>query len=233
MGEPAQKRLQAILEATDLGAGFQISMRDLEIRGAGNLLGAEQSGHIAAVGFDLYTRLLAQAVEQLQTGKKPGAEEWLEARAGLRGPAPVTLDLPLQAYLPVDYVPDPEVRLQVYRHMAEVRTSRQVQEMVRELRDRFGEPPPPAQLLVDLLRLKVLALRAGATEVRADGRQIAITLAGEVRPDLSDLPPWVQQRLRTRANLAWLDRQGLGERWVEVLRRVLLALAGAQGEDDR
>ena len=234
MGEAAQKRLQAILEATDLGAGFQIAMRDLEIRGAGNLLGVEQSGHIAAVGFDLYTRLLAQAVEELEAAGGISAlerarEEGREARAAMRGPAPVTLDLPLEAYLPADYVPAAEVRLELYRRMAEVRSARQVQEIATELRDRFGVLPRPALALLDLLRMRVLALRAGVREVRSDGRQVTIVLPEGARPHLPTLPRWLEQRLRARTNVITVDLQGLGERWVEVLRKVLVALARLEG----
>ena len=234
LGEAAQKRLQAILEATDLGAGFQLAMRDLEIRGAGNLLGAEQSGHIAAVGFDLYTRLLAQAVEELRVagGDTERLARIREERrqAGLVGPAPVTLDLPLPAYLPPEYIPEPEVRLQVYRRMAEVRTSREVQEIARELRDRFGEPPEPARTLLELLRLRVLALRAGVQEVRYEDHHIVLTLAEGARSELDELPRWLQARLRQRTHLLWLDLEGVGERWPEVLRTLLLALARpAQG----
>ncbi|MGB9723371.1 MAG: transcription-repair coupling factor [Chloroflexia bacterium] len=229
LGEAAQKRLQAILEATDLGAGFQLAMRDLEIRGAGNLLGAEQSGHIAAVGLDLYTRLLAQAVEELQAAGED-TERLARIReerrqAGLAGPAPVTLDLPLPAYLPPEYIPEPEVRLQMYRRMAEVRTSRQVQEIARELHDRFGEPPEPARALLELLRLRVLALRAGVREVRCENHRIVLALAEGARPELGELPRWLQARLRRRTHLLWLDLEGLGERWPEVLRTLLLALA--------
>ncbi len=238
MSDSAQKRLQAITEATDLGAGFQIAMRDLEIRGAGNLLGAEQSGHIAAVGFDLYTRLLARAVEEMQAGGGETAhllrarQEGQRARAELRGPAAVALHLPLRAYLPEEYVPDPEVRLQVYRQMADVRTSRQAQEVARELRDRFGEPPAPAQALLELLRLRVLALRAGVREVRRDGQTIVIAMAEGTKPPVEQMPRWLAQRLRVRADQAWLDLSGLGERWLEVLRKVLLALAKDEGDGE-
>ncbi len=229
LGEAAQKRLQAILEATDLGAGFQLAMRDLEIRGAGNLLGAEQSGHIAAVGFDLYTRLLAQAVEELQAagGDAERLARIREERrqAKLIGPAPVALDLPLPAYLPPEYIPEPEVRLQMYRRMAEVRTSREVQEIARELRDRFGEPPEPARALLELLRLRVLALRAGVREVRCEDHRIVLALAEGARPALGELPRWLQARLHQRTHLLWLDLEGLEERWPEVLRTLLLALA--------
>lgn len=228
LGEAAQRRLQAILEATDLGAGFQIALRDLEIRGAGNLLGAEQSGHIAAVGFDLYARLLSEAVEQLRQDKgkaPPRAQviaEWREAQ--LRGPAPVTLDLPLEAYLPDDYVNEAEVRLQVYRRMADLRTTRQVEEMARELRDRFGELPKPAQTLLELLRLKVLAMRAEVRQIHAQDHRIVISLGEGARPALPDMPAWIAQRLRLRGHMIWLERRGLGQRWLEVLRQVLLSL---------
>ncbi len=226
MGDAAQRRLQAILEATDLGAGLQIAIRDLEIRGAGNLLGAEQSGHIAAVGFDLYSRLLRQAVEELRQEGRLAAPVPAGQEEGLSEPAPVILDLPLPAYLPATYVDDPEVRLQVYRRLAEVRNAHQVREMARELRDRFGEPPPEARMLLDLLRLKVLALRAGACEVRAHDGEIHIRFPEGSRPQvpLKDLPLWLRRRLRVQANLVRLERQGLGERWPEVLRQVLVAL---------
>ena len=111
--EPAQKRLQTIFEATELGAGFQIALRDLEIRGAGNLLGAEQSGHIGAVGFDLYVRLLAEAVERLKALQR-GEEPPLPATAR---PA-VTIDLPLTAHIPDSYVPDLNLRLALYQRLA-------------------------------------------------------------------------------------------------------------------
>src|SRR5262245_54366833 len=112
LSETAQRRLQAIFEATELGAGFQIAMRDLEIRGAGNLLGAEQSGHMQAVGFDLYVKLLAEAVDRLKTlqrGETP--------KPPLTSRPAVTLDLPLTAYLPDVYIPDLNLRLAVYQRL--------------------------------------------------------------------------------------------------------------------
>jgi transcription-repair coupling factor (superfamily II helicase) len=237
LGEAAQRRLEAITEATDLGAGFQVAMRDLEIRGAGNLLGAEQSGHIAAIGFDLYTRLLARAVEeQRTTDREPASisrerEEGQRERAKLRGPAPVSLDLPLEAYLPPEYIPDDEVRLEMYRQMAEVRTSRQVQEVAKELRDRFGALPPPAEELLELLRLRGLALRAGVRDVRHDGQMMIITMPEGVKAAVGEVPSWLEQRLRVRANLVWIDLQGLGRRWLEVLSKVLLSLARNRNEE--
>ncbi|MBN1485852.1 MAG: transcription-repair coupling factor [Chloroflexia bacterium] len=234
--EAAQKRLQAILEATELGAGFQVAMRDLEIRGAGNLLGAEQSGHVAAVGFDLYTRLLSQAVEKLRAGRGQTSElkrltaEWKQSQLEMQGPAPLTLDLPLSAYLPTDYVADAEVRLQVYRRMADIRTTRQIQEMGQELRDRFGPLPEPANTLLDMLRLRVLGLRAGVERIYMEGSRLIIALPEGTRPTLVELPSWVRQRLQLRAHMIWLECGDLGERWREVLQRLLVALAAPEGK---
>lgn len=159
MSEDAQKRLDTMLETQELGAGFKIAMKDLEIRGAGNLLGAEQSGQIAAVGFELYVRLLEEAVEQQR-----GAEERpLEAQVD----APtVNLSLPLSAFLPEDYIEDQAIRLDMYRKLAApMQTAGQVREIVRELEDRFGVLPDPVRSLMYLLDIKVLAIRAGIEAV--------------------------------------------------------------------
>ena len=122
----AQERLVAIQEATELGAGLRLAMRDMEIRGAGNILGAEQSGHIAAVGYELYIRLLAQAVEEIRSG---------EPRREI---GPVTLDLPLTALIPADYIIDTELRLAMYRRIAAVQTEAELAGARDELEDRFG-----------------------------------------------------------------------------------------------
>jgi transcription-repair coupling factor (superfamily II helicase) len=124
----AQARLETIAEETELGAGYNIAMRDLEIRGAGELLGAQQSGHIAAIGFDLYTRLLAQAVRQRKAARE-GKPLPLEL------PEPTTIDLPLAAYIPTDYVPDSALRLRLYRRMAGLTSLDEVDEMAEELGD--------------------------------------------------------------------------------------------------
>src|SRR5262249_37321171 len=154
--ETAQRRLQAIFEATELGAGFQIALHDLEIRGAGNLLGAEQSGHMAAVGFDLYVRLLADAVERLkaiQRGEPPPPP-------GLAKPA-LTLDLPLSAHLPDSYVPDLNLRLALYQRLAKAETNEEADAIESEMNDRFGPPPQAAKNLLWVVRLRLLATEAG------------------------------------------------------------------------
>ncbi|PMP79876.1 MAG: transcription-repair coupling factor, partial [Chloroflexus aggregans] len=157
MSSDARQRLETIQEATELGAGFRVAMRDLEIRGAGNLLGAEQSGHIAAVGFDLYSRLLEQAVQQLKrdvdemTVDRGFTPSPTAMAAGLRAPtvsekvlvAPlVTIDLPLTAYLPPTYIADETVRLAVYQRMIDADTIEEVRSLRQELIDRFGGPLP-------------------------------------------------------------------------------------------
>jgi transcription-repair coupling factor (superfamily II helicase) len=150
----SQKRLEALMDFTELGSGFAIAMRDLEIRGAGNLLGSEQSGHIAAVGFEMYLRLLEEAVA-LAKGQPAKQEET----------APVIVELALDAYLPVDYVRDEIERVDLYRRASGVRTLAELDDLAEELNERFGKPPEPALNLLGLSRIKLLAREVGATAV--------------------------------------------------------------------
>ncbi len=142
ISETAQKRLEAVFEATELGAGFQIALRDLEIRGAGNVLGAEQSGYIAAVGFEMYSRLLGEAVASLRSALKPGQDS-----PPSLPPAP-PVDLPLSAHVPASYIEDMHARLAVYQRIAAIESAEQVSEMEAELRDRFGPVPPSIENLL-------------------------------------------------------------------------------------
>jgi transcription-repair coupling factor (superfamily II helicase) len=144
----AERRLRAIYEATELGAGFRIAMKDLEIRGAGNLLGPEQSGFMNVVGFDLYSRLLAEAIQELQ-GKKA------EAAVPV-----VTIDLPVDAYIPDEYINDRALKMNFYQRLANLMTREQVEAMRSELQDRFGPLLPPVENL-----LKLIALKVGAGEM--------------------------------------------------------------------
>ena len=154
----ALERLEAIQEATELGAGFQVAMRDMEIRGAGNILGGEQSGHIAAVGFDLYTRMLAHAVEEIRAGH-PIAE-----------PEEVNLDIAVEAGIPEEYVPDEQGRLELYQRIAAAQNERALADLDAELRDRFGPIPEVTERLFDLVRLRQRASRLGLTTlVERDG----------------------------------------------------------------
>ncbi|NJO04976.1 MAG: transcription-repair coupling factor [Chloroflexaceae bacterium] len=254
MTEEAQQRLQVIQEATELGAGFRIAMRDLEIRGAGNLLGAEQSGHIAAVGFDLYSRLLEQAVHQLKAGKSfddedadtpPPADPATDANGEpppratrpKRGKTAadivvnekilvsplVTLDLPLTAYLPEDYIDDDTVRLGVYQRMAEANTPPEVQALRQELRDRFGELPEPAANLLTWLLIKALALHAGINSVITTDEEFIVRLPTMDTQGRERIKRRFgrDKALRVGPQFLRLDRRELNGNWADKLIGVL------------
>ena len=150
--EEAYERLRTIGEATELGSGFRIAMRDLEIRGAGNLLGENQSGHIAAVGYDLYVQMVNEAVAEMK-GEEP------------REPAEVKLDVPTDAYLPLDYVTREELRLEAYRRLAAVTTHAEVEDIRTEWEDRYGPVPAPADSLLAVGHLRAECFRLGVREV--------------------------------------------------------------------
>ncbi len=150
--EQAYERLKTIGEFTDLGSGFKIAMRDLEIRGAGHLLGQVQSGHIAAVGFDLYCEMVTEAVAEL-TGRA-------------EAPAPeVVIEVPVLALLPSEYMAEEDARLEAYRRLGNVRDLATVQDIENEWRDRYGEPPPAAMALLEIARLRARAVELGITEI--------------------------------------------------------------------
>jgi transcription-repair coupling factor (superfamily II helicase) len=249
MTEEAKQRLDAIQEATELGAGFRIAMRDLEIRGAGNLLGAEQSGHIASVGFDLYSRLLEQAVGKLKTARREGnaeeARNLLERAPDEQAPAAparspttstvvdekvlvsplVTLDLPLTAFLPAEYIVDDVVRLSVYQRLADAATARQVREMRQEIVDRFGPLPEPAEHLLTWLQFRVLALRAGVSSIVTTPDEFVIRLPGSPAPrERLKLQFARDATVKIGPQYLRIDRRALDGNWVERLQHVLEAL---------
>jgi transcription-repair coupling factor (superfamily II helicase) len=150
--EEAYERLKAIGEFTDLGSGFKIAMRDLEIRGAGNLLGGEQSGHIAAVGFDLYCQMVTEAVGELTGRVHPE-------------PVEIAIDLPVDAHLPTAYISRDDVRMEAYRRLAAVTTPEDVADVQAEWEDRYGAAPPPAAALLDAARLRAECVRVGVRSV--------------------------------------------------------------------
>jgi len=162
--ETAQKRLQVIEEMTELGGGFRLAMRDLEIRGAGNLLGAEQHGHIAAVGFDLYTKLLAEAVRELKGDTGGVAVE------------PV-ITVGVEALLPDAYVPEVNQRLGIYQRLTDLSGPAEVADMRAELSDRFGPPPPAVDALLDIVALRALARGLHIERVEAGGGRARVTFA--------------------------------------------------------
>ncbi len=157
MSDEARKRLQAIFNASELGAGFQIALADLEIRGAGNILGGEQSGHMAAVGFDLYSRLLAEAVEE-QKARHEGRAPVVEAPQSV-------IDLPLEANLPDSYVPDTPQKLELYRRLARARSAGDLAAFRQEVVDRYGPLPAPVVRLVEVAELRLAAEAAGVSSI--------------------------------------------------------------------
>ncbi|HYI45415.1 MAG TPA: transcription-repair coupling factor [Actinomycetota bacterium] len=160
--EDAHERLKTIAEHTGLGSGFRIAMRDLEIRGAGNLLGAEQHGHIAEVGFDLYVKLMAAAVDEAK------GMPWRED-------GEVRIDLPLDAYIPKDYIADENLRIETYRRIAAAREEEDVKEVHAELEDRYGAPlPSSVEALFDVVRLRALMADRGIVEAATVARNLRI-----------------------------------------------------------
>ncbi len=172
LSEPARKRLSAIREFTDLGAGFRIAARDLEIRGAGNLLGGEQSGHIAAVGIETYLKLLEETVRELR------GESVAEAPS-------VAIDLPVPMSIPQDYVSDANLRMELYQKIAAFDSAER--ELLAELADRFGPPPPSVRTLVQVAALKRLAESLRVQSISAKGRELVIRLRRDARIDVARL----------------------------------------------
>jgi transcription-repair coupling factor (superfamily II helicase) len=157
--EHAHDRLATIAQHSELGAGMYVAMKDLEIRGAGNLLGGEQSGHIEGVGFDLYVRMVGEAVQQFK-GERPDEE------------VDVKIDLPVDAHLPHEYIGVERLRLEMYRKLASARSGAELDEAVVEMRDRYGEPPEAVANLVAVARFRLLARAYGLTDISLQGRHV-------------------------------------------------------------
>jgi transcription-repair coupling factor (superfamily II helicase) len=177
--EQAEKRIAAIREFSELGSGFKIAMRDLEIRGAGNLLGPEQHGFVSAVGLELYLQMLQDAVQEAK-GEAP-----------VERPQ-VSVDLPVEAYLPADYAPDLNQRIDLYRRLANAPDQQRLEALEAEIADRFGRPPPePVQNLVRLARLKVRCAAAGVQTITTELNLISLRLTDDRR-----LTPLLVQKLQ-------------------------------------
>ncbi len=174
--EVAEKRLAAIKEFTELGSGFKISMRDLEIRGAGNLLGARQHGHMEAVGYDLYCKMLNEAVKRLK-GEKVENDEF-----------ETNIDLKMDAFIPADYIPNEFQKLDVYKRIAEIETEPERDDMVDELIDRFGEPPQSVCNLLEIALLKAKAHDAYITAIVEKANQIRITMFPQAKVATDKIP---------------------------------------------
>ncbi len=148
----ARRRLAALKEFSDLGAGFKIAALDLELRGAGNLLGGEQSGHIEAIGFELYTQMLDRAIREMKGEAAPEEAE-------------TQLNLGLNIRIPADYIPEENQRLRMYKRVAGVETESQLSDVGSELQDRYGEPPQAVRNLLDYASLKLLCIRVGVVGI--------------------------------------------------------------------
>jgi len=216
----ANKRLRTIFEATELGSGFGIAMKDLEIRGAGNLLGVKQSGHIAALGFDLYCQLLAEAVEELKARQTGETRKSVIVGETKELPSVV---LPLDAHIPEEYVPNLNTRLSLYHRLARVEHVEEVEDMAREFEDRFGPMPQPVDNLLYIVKIKVLAARAEVSSVSTQGRQIVIKPPETVIVSVAkqSLSKGYGAAVKVGTTQIKLDTRLLGDRWKVVLEEVL------------
>jgi transcription-repair coupling factor (superfamily II helicase) len=240
LSDEARSRLQTIAEATELGAGFQVAMRDLEIRGAGEILGARQSGHIAAVGLDLYARLLAGAIQEARAKAEPddgrkgargngksarpgedhesGGEPLNPAQRMLNAPS---IDLPLVSQIPEDYVTDSALRLRLYRRLADVNDEAHVDEVTREFEDRFGPLPQQVENLLYLLRVKLAATRVNAATVMLDDGRILVRFREEDSARMERLNKKFGARVRSSRDRMWLAGPDIDPRWRAHLLEVL------------
>jgi len=209
--EVAHDRLQTIATNTDLGSGMQVALKDLEIRGAGNMLGGEQSGHIAEVGFDLYMRMVGEAVEDFKTGYVDVNPRMKECK----------VELPITAHLPVEYVPSERLRLDLYRRMADCSDDAGLNSIVEELVDRFGELPEPALSLIEVARIRTLAKSKELTEVVWQGKFLKVaplTLPESAQLRLTRLYPGTLIKEATKSLLVarsaapnWLENGSVGD----------------------
>lgn len=218
-----QERLETIAENVQLGAGYSIAMRDLEMRGAGEMLGTHQSGYIASVGFHLYTRMLAQAVQQIRdiTSDQKSIEKAFGKGAGY---IPVSVDLPLSVRIPVEYIPDQTLRLQLYRRMAHLEEISELDQLKEEFIDRFGQPVEQVDNLFYQLRIKIMGSKAGLVSITVEADQIVLRF-----PSLPagvpgrDLPPLGYQS-RPGKNSYWMRFDENNVLWRDDLLNLLDAI---------
>jgi len=219
-------RLEVIAENSQLGSGYTIAMRDLEMRGAGDLLGTQQHGQIAAVGFHLYTRLLADAVKHMRQSKaeEPIAEQFKETLAQPDLRPFVTVDLPLAASIPISYIPDAGLRLEMYRKLACIINEADFQRVEEEFRDRFGPPPQDVLNLIWQNRIKLMAEKAGLSSITMESEQLVLRypplLKDQKRRELISLAPY----WRSGKNEYWPYFSMIGEEWKVHLEEALYRL---------
>jgi len=222
--DDAKKRLRAIVEACELGSGFQVAMRDLEIRGAGEILGASQSGTMQTVGVSHYLRMLKHAVDDLKGGRKDDAEEEIQ----------VEIQLPVEAFIPSFYIPDSEEKISVYQKLAGSEDEGILKEFETDLREEYGEPPEQVQRLLEVLRLKMVCRRAGVQRVKAEDRghdehDIVLLLsarvtAKEIMQLLSVNSQWKISGTNLRIPQHVLSERGKHKGWMQELTEEIAAL---------
>jgi transcription-repair coupling factor (superfamily II helicase) len=217
----ADQRLRTIYEATELGAGFGIAMKDLEIRGAGNILGVRQSGHINSVGFSLYTQLLAEAVDELKARRS--AEKQGKSFVPRMHLPPPTIDLPQPAFIPGDYVADTDTRLSLYQCLAGAKNIEGVEALGKDFKDRFGELPVEVRNLLFAVKLKVLAARARIESISTEGEQIVLRRPSGIQFDPARTGA-SRTGVRASINQVRLDTTILGKDWQKDLEEVVTGL---------
>lgn len=218
-----QERLETIAENTQLGAGYSIAMRDLEMRGAGEMLGTRQSGFIASVGFYLYTRMLSSAVRDLRKATKDasGLEKVFEMT---REHNPVIVDLPISVNIPLDFVSDQALRLQLYRRIAAVASGAELEQLREEFEDRFGDISEPVENLFYQLQIRLLGEQAGLSSITNEGEQIVLRFPEPPEGMASmELPPLGYQT-RVGKNSYWMRFDITDDEWKQRLVTVLTAL---------
>lgn len=220
IGELAEKRLAAIRDFTDLGSGFKIAMRDLEIRGAGNLLGPEQHGHIAAIGFELYCRLLEEAIRERKGERKPETPE-------------PTIELPVDALLPTDYIADPRQRVEMYKKIAAAEDEQEIDAIEEEILDRFGDLPEVVRHLIGVAKIKILAKKVGVSAMAPERQElVARTFPGlsfdseKVLPLLQKYKGIFRYQPGRIPNLRWKIS---GQSWDQIFQSIMDCLRSLAG----
>jgi transcription-repair coupling factor (superfamily II helicase) len=212
----AEKRLGTIFEATELGAGFGIAMKDLEIRGAGTLLGNKQSGSISAVGFNLYTQLLAQAVEEQKaklSGKKVETKPLFYQEA--------SVGLPLKAFLPEHYIEDIDLRLSFYQKLTSLIAIEQVDDLGKELKDRFGPLSVEVQNLLYILKIRMLATKAGVESISSNANIVTIRLLPGLQFNRQRLIPSMRFGIKVGVSALIVNLSNLGSDWQKSFESIL------------
>jgi len=212
----AEKRLRTIYEATELGAGFSIAVKDLEIRGAGTLLGMKQSGQISAVGFNLYSQMLAASVEKLKL-QKSGV---IQTPSTTKLPPP-TIDLPVSALIPEDYIDDMITRLELYQRMADISELKQIPNLAQELNDRFGVPPKEVENLLYILKIKVMAKDRGIESISNLDGEIIIQLFAGMQLNKQKLSHFYRDGIKIGTSQLRMNLRQPGKGWKTMLEEIL------------